>query len=141
MANHVAMVNYFAEAIHEMVQENVDENQEILAENLSNAAKHAKEELSDPSGHNQGGASRRGWTSLSGGYGNPIRLYSKGWKVYGKQTSGKIYRTVANASVPTLTHLLEFGHAKPGKKGRVKGDKAIERAYENASKLAEGSAT
>lgn len=141
MANHVAMVNYFAEALHEMVQENVDENQEILAENLSNAANHAKEELSDPSGHNDAGESRRGWTSLSGGYGNPIGLYSQGWKVYGEQTTGKIYRTVANANVPTLTHLLEFGHATPNKKGFVKGDEAIEKAYRNASKLAEGSVT
>lgn len=45
--------------------------------------------------------------------------YADGWSYSTSKKYGKIVITVYNKLKPQLTHLLEFGHAKAGGKGRV----------------------
>ena len=142
MARVVVEVDRLWDAVHTMVENNIDRNHDALIENITAAAEHARDELSNPAGHNQGGGSWRGYTSLSGGHRRgkhptPIGFYSTGWHVYGRRTKmAKFERVVANKHVPHLTHLLEFGHASGN--GRVMGDYAIREAYRNAAPLVRG---
>lgn len=46
--------------------------------------------------------------------------YKKGWKITKRDSKGVTSRTVHNAKLPGLVHLLEHGHAKRGG-GRVAG--------------------
>lgn len=143
MANRtIVSVDGLYQAVHEMVETNMDENHEALVENITRAAEHARDELSNPGVHVHGGSSYRGRTSLSGGR-EPRGTYDKGWHVYGYKTKLKsFHRTVANRTIPKLTHLLEFGHGlvwmgNPTGR-RVPGDHAIRTAYENAAPIARG---
>ena len=45
--------------------------------------------------------------------------YAKGWKHQVVRTPAGITAIVYNASRPSLTHILEYGHMKRGGRGRV----------------------
>jgi len=53
--------------------------------------------------------------------------YAKGWARKKEKQQGAISYTIYNKNKPTLTHLLEYGHAKRGG-GRVEGKPHIEPA-------------
>lgn len=66
--------------------------------------------------------------------------YRDGWKKRTEFEGLKDIRiSVYNSAKPSLTHLLEFGHAKRGG-GRVEGIPHIYPAQENAAKKLEGKA-
>lgn len=153
MGNVVITCDQFSSAINAFVEENVDENLQILAHHLDEAARHARDELKKQSSHNAGGKSPRYKGSISGGIGEhqtPVGFYSSGWRVYGRATRyEEIERVVANWHAPKMTHLLEFGHAGNGHfRGtdgkmhnayrRVPGDHAIWLAYRSAAPIAKG---
>lgn len=142
MARMVVSVDGLYQAVHDMVENNMDDNLDVLVENVTRAAEHARDELNNPSVHVHGGSSWRGRSSLSGGR-EPRGTYDSGWHVYGYKTKLKsFHRTVANRAIPRLTHLLEFGHGlvwygNPTGR-RVIGDYAIRKAYLNAAPIARG---
>lgn len=112
-------VNDIYSAITKMVQENVDENERIMAENVKKAGQDCAKELRSTSPKKYGG-------------------YAAGWKNNFKGGDyGHAVSIVANHSKPTLTHLLENGHElwmhghDTGR--RVRAIKHIEPAYENAA--------
>lgn len=55
--------------------------------------------------------------------------YAKGWTRKKEKQQGAISYTIYNKNKPTLTHLLEYGHAKRGG-GRVEGKPHIEPAVD-----------
>jgi Mg2+ and Co2+ transporter CorA len=55
--------------------------------------------------------------------------YAKGWARKKEKQQGAISYTIYNKNKPTLTHLLEYGHAKRGG-GRVEGKPHIEPAVD-----------
>lgn len=143
MANRMVIsVDGLYQAVHDMVEANMDDNLDTLVDNVTKAADHAKDELTNPGVHVHGGGSYRGRSSMSGGR-EPRGTYDKGWHVYGRGTKRKTFsRVVANRTIPKLTHLLEFGHGlvwmgtPTGR--RVPGDHAIRTAYQNAATIAKG---
>jgi len=51
--------------------------------------------------------------------------YRDGWSRKTSRRDGETVVTIYNKDKPSLTHLLEFGHAKAGGEGRVKAYKHI----------------
>ena len=114
-------VNDFYSTLMEMLQETVDYNTEALEQNVYEAAESAREEVSSYPWKNP-----------------PRNKYSKGWKVYKHKTrEGHVKAVVANATEPSLTHLLERGHVlvyfgrRTGR--RVPAYPHIAPAYEHAA--------
>lgn len=104
MARKKTTVDNFAEVIEGIIED--------YADNLTDAAQEAT--------HKVALAGARALKSESkekfGGTGK----YAKGWRVFTKKTRFGQSEILANVSQPSLTHLLEFGHAKRGG-GRVPG--------------------
>lgn len=115
-------VNDFYSTLMEMLQETVDYNTEALEQNVYEAAESARQEVSSFQWKNP-----------------PRNKYNKGWKVYKHKTrDGHVKAVVANATEPSLTHLLERGHVKylwgvGPISPRVPGYPHIAPAYEHAA--------
>ena len=56
--------------------------------------------------------------------------YAKGFKIKKDNSKGKTSRIIYNRAKPGLVHLLELGHAKRGRKGRVAGRPHLRPAYD-----------
>ena len=112
----------FAEALNQMLEESLAENEAALREHVKDACKVAKSDLRSNSPKKSGD-------------------YAKGWAY--KVTSpaeGSYHGTVYNSTKYQLTHLLEKGHAKRGG-GRVAGIPHIEPAFEDACETMEEGTT
>lgn len=111
----------FQGVIGAMVKENIDMTEEELADEVDKAADDAVAKLKQRSKKRTG-------------------KYAKGWKRSKTETRDGIGSQVViyNSSKPTLTHLLEKGHAKANG-GRVAGDGIINQVYEEvAAQFGEG---
>lgn len=76
--------------------------------------------------------------------------YKKGWRITREATAGgKISYTIHQKSKPTITHLLEFGHAKtgggrvnpaPGPGGHIRPpyDRRVPAMYERIERIIRG---
>lgn len=108
----------FSEAINQMLEETLAENEEALREHVVDACKVAKSDLRANSPRKTGD-------------------YAKGWAYKIKDTAeGSYHGTVYNKTDYQLTHLLEKGHAKRNG-GRVAAIPHIEPAFEDARKTLE----
>lgn len=112
----------FSEAINEMLEETLAEDEEVLRKHVVDACKVAKSDLRKNSPRKTGDYAN-GWT----------------YKV-NDNASGSYHGTVYNSTTYQLTHLLEKGHAKRGG-GRVDGIPHIEPAFEDARKVMEEGTT
>lgn len=138
MANSATVtVEFLKEAIHQIVLDNMDENEQALLENVNKAADAAATELQSTSARR---GAWRGPSSISKQFG----AYRSGWKAYpaSDAKAKKFAKVVANAHMPTLTHLLERGHmlvffGNPTGR-RVSGDYVIEAAYNHNAPLLKG---
>lgn len=131
-------VDYLSKAVHELVEANIDDNLEALDANVQAAGEKAADELKTTSAPKN---AWRGTSSISDVEGE----YRAAWRAYRYRQPLKYKKAlcvVANWHYPTLTHLLEFGHeywyfgVHVG--GRIDGNKAIEKAYNNAAPIAKG---
>ena len=112
----------FSEAINEMLEETLAEDEEILRQHVVDACKVAKSDLRKNSPRKTGD-------------------YAKGWAYKVTSTAeGSYHGTVYNATTYQLTHLLEKGHAKRGG-GRVAGIPHIGPAFEHAAETMEEGTT
>lgn len=143
MANQVNIdVSQLASVVHSMVQYNIDENIEALNENIGAAGEAAKDYLQLYSIDGIAlkvitGMSERTGGSLSHDYG----MYREGWTNYHyKPRKEQVSAVVANATAPSLTHLLEDGFTDRGGT-RHGGNKKIAEAYELAAPIAAGGMT
>lgn len=108
----------FAEALNQMLEESLAENEAALREHVKDACKVAKSDLRENSPKKTG-------------------EYAKGWTYTAKETApGSFTGVVYQKSKPGLTHLLEKGHAKRNG-GRVAGIPHIGPAFEDARKTLE----
>lgn len=112
-------VNDVYSAIVEMVSENIDENERILAQNIKEAGDDCANELKSTSPRRTG-------------------EYASGWKNnFRGGEYGHAVSVIANHTKPSLTHLLENGHElfymghDTGR--RTRAFKHIEPAYEHAA--------
>lgn len=111
-----------SEAINQMLEETLAENEEALREHVKDACKVAKSDLRSNSPKKSGD-------------------YAKGWAYAIEDSAEGAYKgTVYNATNYQLTHLLEKGHAKRGG-GRVEGIPHIEPAFEDARETMEEGTT
>lgn len=120
-------VNDFYSTLMEMCQEHVTRTEDQLDADVRKAGRLTRDKLRD----------RRGEYVLGNlsPVGHSSGAYAKGWTDYHyRPVDGHVKVTVANASRPSLTHLLENGHmlfifGRPTGR-RTKGDKHIAKAYE-----------
>lgn len=85
-------IDGFAEALTQMVEDNVRENQQALRKNVHDAAKVCRQQVKALSPKRTG-------------------RYAAGWRMRVEQDSDEHVRaTVYNATDGSLTHLLEKGH-------------------------------
>lgn len=63
---------------------------------------------------------------------SPVKTgeYKKGWTRKKTGRGQQVEHTIHNKNKPSIAHLLEYGHAKRGGKGRVFGRPHIEPAYD-----------
>ena len=112
----------FSEAINQMLEETLREDDEALREHVKDACKVAKSDLRSNSPKKSGD-------------------YAKGWAYAIEDSAEGAYKgTVYNKTDYQLTHLLEKGHAKRNG-GRVAAIPHIGPAFEDARKVMEEGTT
>lgn len=107
----VVAVDDFAQAVHDLVAQNIEENELYMREDVKRAGDAAVKYLRssapyDPkalvkSGHDKGKKKKR------------LKHYRSGWTDYFSDRlafAHMVTATVATKNEPSLTHLLEFGH-------------------------------
>lgn len=110
-------------AVNEILEQYKGLTQEVLGKSIETSLKEARDELREtsPKGIRPAGES-----------------YRRSWKVKLDRRDGEITGGVVYSSQPQLTHLLEHGHAKVGKKGgRTKAIPHIAPANEHAQQRVE----
>jgi hypothetical protein len=117
----------FSEAINQMLEETLAENEEALRAHVKDACKVARDDLRKTSPRRKSGETAGD--------------YAKGWSYAIEETAEGAYKgTVYNKTDYQLTHLLEKGHAKRNG-GRVAAIPHIEPAFEDARKVMEEGTT
>lgn len=118
-------VNDLYSEIHSLMVESIGETEEEVTEAIYHAADVSAEALKEDIGK---------WSQTEDLPERDRLLYEKGWKAYKhKMREGHVEAVVANATAPSLTHLIENGHEK-FVYGRDTGERTeprnhIEKAY------------
>lgn len=111
----IIKIDELALEITSAVQDYTKEVSKAVDKEVSSTATKVKKEIKDNSPYDEKGSDPH---------------YRDGWSRKTSRKSGETVVTIYNKDKPQLTHLLEFGHAIAGGKGRVAGIPHIIPAYE-----------
>ena len=134
-------VSQFAEAVHAIVAESIEGNEAVMREDVRKAGEAARDWLRKNAPHDPDSRFKRGVNKGK----TKTTHYRDGWKSYYSDRMPFLHlvtATVATKHEPSLTHLLEFGHAKfihgrdTGK--RVPAHPHISEAYDVGKRVLEG---
>lgn len=114
MARQKVTIDNLADVVGDILQDYVDDVNEVSKEAIHKTALAGVKALKSESPKKTG-------------------KYSKGWRTFSNTTRTQQTEKIYNAAKPTLTHLLEKGHAKRGG-GRVPGKPHVQPVMDELEK-------
>lgn len=112
MGTVVVAVDGLAQAVHDLVAQNIEENEAVMREDVKRAGDAAVKYLRNNAPYDPKALVKRG--KNKGKKKKRLKHYRSGWTSYFSNRllfTHMVTATVATKVEPSLTHLLEFGHA------------------------------